>query len=384
MKVLFLTTVLPAKRRTGGEIVSQLFVNALIDGGCEVDLLGYVRSGDDYQLAAMEKRVAYRVIESDSSRSQAILWLAEALLNNRPYSLQKYISGSYRELVRSLTSRTKYDIVVIDHEQVAFLLRDVRSRGKLVYIAHNVEFQIYEKLMSSAKSVLSRWVNARESRLLRTHEAELVNAVDAIWTLTHDDKRHFEAICPGKQVDNYDIPSYYRAGEPGRKSVDVCMLGTWSWDANRKGLLWFFEQVYPLLRKDLSISVAGKGADWLDGRYPNVIYRGFIDDPGEFFDSAKVISIPSVTGGGVQVKTIDAISTGNYVVATNVAMRGISEFPSSVMVVDDAKGFADSIESIVARDMTKGVPVDAISWGSERFDAFNKKVRAAALMLLEG
>jgi hypothetical protein len=60
------------------------------------------------------------------------------------------------------------------------------------------------------------------------------------------------------------------------------MVGGWIWKPNADGLHWFFEQVYPHLPATISIQVAGRGADWLRDRYPNVTYWGFVEDARTF------------------------------------------------------------------------------------------------------
>jgi hypothetical protein len=45
---------------------------------------------------------------------------------------------------------------------------------------------------------------------------------------------------------------------------------------------------------------------------------------------AKVVAIPTLSGGGIQIKTLDAIASGSAIVATPVALRGISDPPATV------------------------------------------------------
>ncbi|HCD7521890.1 TPA: glycosyltransferase family 4 protein, partial [Klebsiella pneumoniae] len=111
---------------------------------------------------------------------------------------------------------------------------------------------------------------------------------------------------------------------------DVSLLGTWSWDANMKGLRWFFDNVYPLLPVEITIQVAGKGADWLADKYKNVKYKGFVEDAQEFLSKSKVIAIPSISGAGVQIKTLDAITIGRPIIASEFALRGLEDIPSYV------------------------------------------------------
>jgi hypothetical protein len=71
-----------------------------------------------------------------------------------------------------------------------------------------------------------------------------------------------------------------------------------------------------------------------------VRYLGFVESAEQFFRSSDVIAIPSIAGGGVQEKTIEAIGYGIPVVATDFAVRGIQPCPSHVHVAFTPNEFA--------------------------------------------
>ncbi|HAG80324.1 MAG TPA: hypothetical protein DCL61_03925, partial [Cyanobacteria bacterium UBA12227] len=45
MNILYLTTCLPSKKGTGGDIASQHFIDALKKNGYNVSVVGYLRKG---------------------------------------------------------------------------------------------------------------------------------------------------------------------------------------------------------------------------------------------------------------------------------------------------------------------------------------------------
>ena len=63
-------------------------------------------------------------------------------------------------------------------------------------------------------------------------------------------------------------------------------------------MFWLDEQVYLHLQTHLSIRIAGRGAEWLNGKYANVEYLRFVEDAPQFLAEARVIAIPSIRGGG--------------------------------------------------------------------------------------
>ncbi|MEC4815947.1 MAG: glycosyltransferase [Scytonema sp. PMC 1069.18] len=342
MKILYLTTVLPSERKTGGEIASQCFIDALKQDGHKVLVVGYQRQGDVLlNSLADEMSVGQRHIETGKSKFRACFWMILSFITRLPYSSAKYYSPAYKNAIAKLLAQYNYDIVILDHAQLGWLLPFIDKKLPIIFMAHNIEQELYREQSEKTISKFWQYIYKRESRLIQEMEETLAKRSESVWTFTTHDGNYFSTINPDTRV--FHLPSSAIELESPttlRKNCDIGIIGSWTWKANMLGLKWFFQTVYPHLPKHLSIQVAGKGAEWLEGRYCNVKYCGFVPDAQEFMSQAKVIAIPSVSGGGVQIKTLNAIASGSAIVATPVAMRGISDYPASIKVAENPKDFA--------------------------------------------
>jgi hypothetical protein len=56
---------------------------------------------------------------------------------------------------------------------------------------------------------------------------------------------------------------------------------------------------------------------------------------------ARVLAIPTLSGGGIEIKTLDAIASGSQIVAMPTAIRGISKPPPTVQIAQNHQQFAD-------------------------------------------
>ncbi|HEU4977662.1 MAG TPA: hypothetical protein VFT42_02090, partial [Solirubrobacteraceae bacterium] len=99
MRVLFLTTLLPGMRRTGSEVATQAFADALRAAGHDVRLLAYRRAGSDPPLAPGDTAVADRHIETSAAGLRPLWWMARGLAARRPYTLAKFAGGAYERAV---------------------------------------------------------------------------------------------------------------------------------------------------------------------------------------------------------------------------------------------------------------------------------------------
>ena len=378
MKILFLTTVLPSKRRGGTEIASQNFIDALQQSGHEVLVVGYQRQNAVIENNTNEISVSERYIETNQAKLHSIIWMLLSFIKNIPYSSAKYYSRIYIDKLNLILLQNKIDFVIIDHPQLGWLKNFISAKFKLILNTHNVEHELYISHFKNARNYIFKWIYKREARLIKDTENRLANTAKEVWTLTAHDRRYFSSVKKEGRVRDFAVPSSLTTllDRPTVKNCDIGIIGSWTWKANSLGLKWFFQAVYPHLPADISIQVAGKGAEWLHGRYSNVKYCGFVPSAQAFMAQAKVIAIPSISGSGIQIKTLDAIASGASVVATPIALRGITEYPCSVSVAERPEDFANSLTQLLvptAQDFCR----DGIAWSENRRKKFFADVAEA-------
>lgn len=381
MKILFLTTVLPRNRRMGSEVASQTIIDALRDNGHDVVVVGYMKKDDSFELSPGEVSVGSRYIESRRAKLYPIYWLGLSLLKSLPYSAAKYWSHDYIGKVKSLLANLAYDAVFVDHAQLGWLLgiSELQAvRNKAVAIAHNVEHDMYRQFADGDTSVIAGWIYRREARLVERVELALANLVKEVWVLTTDDASFFSRIKTNGRVQVLSLPAAASACAPGSivKRFDIGLIGSWAWKANAEGLRWFLDTVYPRLPIKLSISVAGRGASWLVGRYPNIDYLDFVPDAQQFLMQARVVAIPTLRGGGIQIKTLDAIASGSPIVATTLALRGINDPPKTLKIANTPIEFAALLSATAAAPEESRGCEEAHTWSHLREKEFRRQVNA--------
>ncbi len=381
MKILFLTTILARKKQLGGEISTQAFIDALAKSGHQVSVLGYSRKDDvSFEKSPQEIVIGQRYIESKRPKVYSTIWLMSSILKNLPYSAGKYYSRTYINTVKEKLSNEKYDVVIIDHSRLEWLNRFIESKYKTALIAHNIEHEIYLESSKSAHNFISKWIYAREAGLVKEMEDRLAASLNEVWAYTPHDAKYFSSLENVGKVRVFGIPPGLDKLQPiasVSKQCDIGILGSWSWRANEEGLQWFLQSVYPHLPSSLLIHVAGKGGDWLVEKYPNIHYRGYVPDAQEFMAQARVMAIPILSGSGIQIKTLDAIASGSSIVATPIALRGISDPPSTVKIAENPEDFANLLVSAVNFPATRQASDEALSWARTRQDNFIADVARA-------
>jgi len=378
VKILFLTTVLPGARTMGSEVASQALIDAMCAQGAEVLTVGYRRAGAGASQLPNEIAIDARAIETRNAGLTALWWFAGAVARELPYSAAKYRSTAYIARVRELLAHDDVDAVVVDHAQMAWVLDALPQRVRVIAVVHNIEHEMYRAFSDEpSRRSWSRWAYRREARLIEAEEGRLSRRADEVWAFTEHDAAFFSKLCP-KRVRIMALPGGSNAPEaPLPKSCDVALIGNWSWRANRDALEWFLEKVYPQLPQQISIQVAGKDAQWVTSYGPNLVHCGFVPSAQAFLAQARVIAIPTQSGGGIQIKTLDAIASGSRIVATPIALRGIDDVPATVTVADGAEAFAQSIAAAVHAEQDEVQSTEAGRWSLQRRRNFEATMAAA-------
>ncbi|WP_235006927.1 glycosyltransferase [Calothrix rhizosoleniae] len=380
MNILFLTTIILSKHCNGGEVASQCFIDSLRQSGHNISVVGYLRKGDILEYKKQKTLIVdERYTETSKSKYYSLIWLALSFFKSLPYSSAKYYSLAYINLVKKLLTTEKYDIIIIDHAQLAWIENFIPDKSKLIFIAHNIEHQIYKEHFKKTGNFVLNLIYRREATLIRVLEEHLLKVAQQIWTLTEHDSKYFDRLGKLGKTKTFAIPPNLTQSQDKTitKCFDIGLLGSWSWKANIEALQWFLEVVYPYLPTYLSIHIAGKGADWLDSKYSNVTYRGVVPDAQEFMAQAKVVAIPTLSGSGIQIKTLDAIASGSLIVATPIAMRGISDPPPTITVTENPEKFAQHLVSATKLSLTHQYCDDAKHWYCTRRNQFHNDINDA-------
>ncbi|MBN8524728.1 MAG: glycosyltransferase [Planctomycetes bacterium] len=325
MRVAFVTTFLPSSRSSGADIASMNLVEALRLAGHEVQVHGYA-SPTGASPAGGETAIGPCTGEwNRAGIAQRIGWTAAALARGRAVASQKFITPAYLSRLDAIASTC--EAWILDHHYLDWLLP--RRRIPTVAVVHNIEHVLLEERARRA-GLPQRLLLRRDARLLRDAEQRVLRTADAAWCFADQDAQAAQGV--GRAVSCVPLCGLDPgdATAPPVPDYDAAILGLWTWEPNRRGLEWFLAQVLPLLPADFRVAIGGLGADGITAD-PRVRLLGFVPDAMAFLRSARALVIPSTTGGGVQVKTINALNLGMTTIATPFAMRGLEAPPWAVI-----------------------------------------------------
>ena len=145
----------------------------------------------------------------------------------------------------------------------------------------------------------------------------------------------------------------------------IGFAGAFGHRPNLEGLHWFLDEIWPRIRSRLPAAIfviAGRNPPpaLLARQDEAVAFAGFVPDIFEFYAANTVTVVPLVSGGGVKIKTVEAMLAGSAVVATQIGAEGTGLTAGrEALVEDDPTAFADAVVRILLDADLRGRLADA-------------------------
>jgi len=127
----------------------------------------------------------------------------------------------------------------------------------------------------------------------------------------------------------------------------ILHLGTMFWPPNVAGVLWFAQEVLPLVHQQepqARFVVVGKApppeVQALNAD-PRIEVTGYVADPAPYLAAANAFVVPLHTGEGMRVKILNAWLWGLPIVSTPIGAEGIEVGDrENILIAADAPAFA--------------------------------------------
>lgn len=280
-----------------------------------------------------------------------------SFLKNESYHIKRFISEQMKTRLISLLREQDFDIIQMESIFLATYAPIIRkySKAKLVLRAPNIEHLIWERTALSTKNPFKRQYLNQLSSSLKTFELKNINAFDGVYPVTKIDADFFISNgcikpCKGVPVgiESSDFVDMETA-EPN----SLFHIGSMDWIPNQQGIKWFIDEVWDKVHKDLphlKVYFAGRAMpDWLlNLDKENIIIYGEVPDSARFIYSKDIMIVPLLSGSGIRIKILEAMSLKKCIIATSQAAEGIMyENNVNIVIANTPKEFQDSIKKCV-------------------------------------
>ncbi len=360
MRVLFLTQVLPFPPDSGPKIKSWNVLKYLAREH-DVTLVSFVRGDQAAHVARLEAVCAGGVhtVQIQRGPMRDGMAMARSLFTGEPWMMARDIRADMQALVSRLATEGRFDVVHADQLNMAqyaeLAAAKSPARPRLVLDAHNALWLLYKRLAATMGPGPRRLMLERDWRLLKSYEGRIVREFDAVLAVSQEDRTALAEAAGVERdmvvipiaVDTDELPVVRRQSGARR----MTHIGTMYWPPNIDGMLWFIQNIYPLIRQarpDTGLDLIGarppRELVELKGQVPGLDVTGYVADVNAYLAQCGVFIVPLRAGGGMRVKILEALSRGLPVVTTTLGCEGIAvRHDEHVLIADEPADFAQAV-----------------------------------------
>ena len=333
-KILFLTAFVPNDSAAAEKNTKLMLAD--LSREFDVDLLYFKYAGEKDYVAPNEHVNILKVYNNSFSKKLINIVMF-------PFVHPMFSVRYSRNVLSFLNERVKnvnYDAIVCDHSQMFLYGKYIKTDVPKIMLAHDVIAQ----RVGRTSNVFVKWICTKsEGMAMSSNNAHVFSFCQKDCDLIRD----LYGI-PARLNLDYIAPTVIEA-IPYAIENNYIFIGKWSRDDNLDGVVWFFKEVVPLIKEDVTISIIGKEfpKDRIVNINPHVKANilGFVDNPYEMIANSTAVLSPLFTGAGIKVKVIESLACGTPVVGTEIAFEGLdTKFSDFMLLCNEPSDYINAME----------------------------------------
>jgi glycosyltransferase involved in cell wall biosynthesis len=246
------------------------------------------------------------------------------------------------------------DVVILQFSQMAQYVGACGAVPCLIDIQDAFSVSAYRAYAAARGYVRRRlaridWLNwvAYETRYLPRARAVLTLSEQDLWGL-----KVYQPALAGQALGvPMELPPL--AAVPERHPRRIGFVGSFAHAPNVEAVRHFLAHILPHIRMrlpEVEFVVAGSNppAKLTAAAGPGVSFAGFVDDLGGFLRGCAAVAIPLQSGGGIKIKTLEALAAGAAVVSTAIGAEGTGARNGEHLLIRDTPGaFATAVLAVL-------------------------------------
>ncbi len=358
MKILQLCRKFPYPLKDGEAIAVTNLAKAYYELGHEVTLLSFNTIKTFYDTdqlpASFNHYTAIYTVYLDNR-----VTLKGAFLNlftSDSYHITRFISSAFKDKLKEILSSSHFDIVQLEGINTAPYIPLIRqyTQAKIVMRAHNVEFEIWERVAETTSFLPKKWYLQYLVNQLKEYEIDQLHQYDILLAMTQRDLHYFQQLAPIANAlvtpIGLDLEKYRDAAPANPPPYSISFIGSLDWIPNQDGLKWFLETIWPSIHRKfpaLEFHIAGRNTPpWVFAKSgKGIVVHGEVADAKAFLLSHPITIVPLLSGSGMRVKILESLALGRVVLTTSIGLEGIeARHQQEVLVGDSPAEFISLLE----------------------------------------
>ena len=359
-KILLLTPTLPFPPHSGGVIKTNKVAHFLAEK-YKLSIACFLKNDDAIYVDEFLENIDLHYFTSETlDVPRTVKNFILSNLQGIPLNLYRNKSADFQKKINSIID--EYDVVFCDH-YVMFQYIPKNYKGKIVLHEHNCEYLIWKRYAEIEKNKIKKMALLNQAWRIKKYEQEICYRADTILAAPNDkDELVKIGANPSKFYETYHLGDDELLSFPDLEfnatEKALLYIGTLSWEANIDGLIWFYNEIWHLVKQqhpNIKLFIVGKNPDArlkeIAAKDSQIILTGFIKDVEPCFQECNVFISPLRFGSGIKVKVINSLYRGIPCVTTSIGTEGLkTQDEYDIFSKDKPVDFANAIHVLLSNE----------------------------------
>ena len=340
MKILMLTPYLPYPLLSGGQIRTYNLLKHLSKKH-QITLFSLIKEKAEEEYLPKLEPYCYKIkLFQRSKRPFTPRNIIKTGFSSFPFVVTRNLVSATLGAVKKELETGGYDLI---HAETFYMMPNIPPNTNLpvILVEQTIEYLGYQSYADSLKFWPVKPLLAIDIRKIRKWETNYWKHADRLITMSDDDRNYILNRYPGiSKVDvvanGVDIDFFVKTKKMLPKDPTVLIVGTFKWLPNIEAVTYLVQEIWPLVLSKLpqaklhivGFSPTAKIQSY--NQHKSITVSGNVKDIRDAYAKAHVLLAPVKSGKGTRYKVLEAMATGTPIVATPLAVEGITGIKSGV------------------------------------------------------
>lgn len=261
----------------------------------------------------------------------------------------------------SQTATDKYGVVCLNSPDSLPLVEQHMPNARQILVCHNIESDLFRQQISRLPAPFRPLISNDLSRYVKLEErafrkAGLIIAISACDAEIIRSKHPLSNVVHIPPV--MDCQRRLVTGLKADADLRLGFVGRMQWWPNRDAVNWLRHNLTPL-PKGREIHLYGIGSEEMADPQRGIFGHGFVRDSEALWSRHDIALCPMSSGGGVNIKLVEALARGVPVLTTSFGARGLgldlSDCPG-LRIIDNIEDWRTFIASDKILELAREAP----------------------------